>query len=83
MKVPHRVPLIVLVCATLFVFYPALSQVAPPGVWTNSGPYGGRVCTLAIDPTTPSTLYAGTYGGGAFKSTNAGGSWAAVSTGQS
>ena len=33
--------------------------------------------SLAINPTTPSTLYAGTYGTGVFKSTDAGASWSA------
>ncbi len=36
---------------------------------------GGSIYALAIDPQTPSTLYAGTYGGGLFKSENAGASW--------
>ena len=35
---------------------------------------------LAIDPATPATLYAGTYGG-VFKSTDGGGNWHAVNTG--
>ena len=30
---------------------------------------------------TPTTLYAGTAGGGVFKSTNGGGNWSAVNTG--
>jgi hypothetical protein len=33
------------------------------GVWTTGGPYGGNIQALAIDPTTPATLYAGTSGG--------------------
>ena len=38
--------------------------------------------SLAIDPTNPSTLYAGTRsGGGVFKSTDGGGSWTAVNNG--
>jgi len=41
------------------------------------------VFALAINPATPSTLYAGTYGGGVFQSTNSGGSWSAVNTGLS
>ena len=56
---------------------------APPAVWTSGGPYGGIIGALAIDPTTPATLYAGTYGGGVFKSTNSGGNWAAAMTGLS
>ena len=53
---------------------------AGTGVWTTGGPYGGTVRALAIDPTTPATLYAGT-GGGVFKSTDSGGTWAAANTG--
>jgi hypothetical protein len=40
------------------------------------------ISALAIDPITPSTLYAGTWNaGGVFKSTDSGGSWSAVNTG--
>jgi len=51
------------------------------GVWTRNGPEGGRIRVLAIDPATPTTLYAGTYGGGVFKSANGGASWSAVNSG--
>ena len=40
-------------------------------VWTSHGPEGGSVRVLAIDPTTPGTLYAGT-GVRVFRSTDAG-----------
>src|SRR5262252_5789395 len=50
-------------------------------VWTNLGPAGGIVYALVIDPTTPTTLYAGTLGGGVFKSTSGGSSWNAVNAG--
>nr|MBP9825136.1 hypothetical protein [Thermoanaerobaculia bacterium] len=33
---------------------------AGTGVWTSQGPYGATVHSLAIDPVTPSSLYAGT-----------------------
>ena len=36
---------------------------------------------MAIDPLTPTILYAGTYDGGVFKSTNGGGNWSPVNTG--
>ena len=36
---------------------------------------------LALDPTTPTTLYAGTDGGGVFKTTDGGASWSPVNTG--
>ena len=48
-------------------------------VQTN-GPYGVDIVDLVIDPLTPATLYAATSGG-AFKSTNGGGSWSAVNSG--
>jgi len=36
-------------------------------VWVSNGPPGGTIAALAIDPTSPSTIYAGTDGGGLFK----------------
>ncbi len=50
-------------------------------VWTSNGPEGGDIRALAIDPATPSTLYAGTGYGGVFKSTDGGENWEAVNTG--
>ena len=50
-------------------------------VGTSNGFEGGVVEALAIDPRTPSTLYAGTQGGGVFKSTNGGANWQAVNAG--
>ena len=48
----------------------------------TGGPPGGAVRALAIDPSTPTTVYAGVYyGGGVFKSTNGGTSWTAVNSG--
>jgi len=41
---------------------------------------GGRVAALAINPSTPSTIYAGTNDG-VFKSTSGGASWTAANTG--
>jgi hypothetical protein len=43
--------------------------------WTSIGPDGGPVGALAIDPMSPSTVYAGTFNGVVFKSTDGGGSW--------
>ena len=52
--------------------------------WTavNSGLTNTYIRVLAIDPKTPTTLYAGTYEG-VFKSSNGGNSWNAVNTGLS
>jgi photosystem II stability/assembly factor-like uncharacterized protein len=69
---------------------------ADPGKWTFAssitsswsviGPRGGNVISLAIDPTAPNTVYAGTDFilestggcGGVFKSTNGGASWGEI-----
>ena len=69
-------PILALLC-------PSLAGVARAGVnvWTTNGPEGRIIEALAINPATPATIYAGTYGGGVFKSTNNGGSWDAVNSG--
>src|SRR2546428_11386415 len=50
-------------------------------VWTTNGPHSETINALAIDPQTPTTLYAGTSGPGVFKSTDGGGHWGPVNTG--
>ncbi len=63
----------------------SLADAADAGIneWTSQGPNGGYVYALAIDPATPSTLYAGTAasGGGVYKSTDGGDSWAGAGAG--
>jgi photosystem II stability/assembly factor-like uncharacterized protein len=56
--------------------------VAGVNQWTPVGPYrhGGLVTALAIDPQVPRTVYAGTNFG-LFRSTDAGGTWAAINDG--
>jgi len=54
--------------------------LAGVGEWTPIGPGGGTVLAFAVTPD-GSTLYAGTSGGGVFRSTNGGDSWTAVNTG--
>src|SRR5215472_4523353 len=51
--------------------------------WTTNGPEGGVIQALAINPATPTTLYAGTGSGGVFKSANGGAQWSAMNTGLS
>ena len=62
-------------------------------VWTSNGPAGESIQALAIDPTSPSTLYAGSSNcgtyvchagsatGGVFKSTDGGESWTRANAG--
>ncbi len=45
------------------------------------GPYGGFIVAMAIDPTDPQVLYAGTRGSGIYKSLDGGLSWHAANTG--
>ena len=47
--------------------------------WTPFGPSGGSIRSLAIAPGSPGELYAGTYGGGIFKSTDGGATWSSLS----
>lgn len=49
--------------------------------WTATGPDGGGVTYLEIDPRSPSTLYVGTTLAGVFRSTNAGRTWERRSNG--
>jgi len=51
--------------------------------WTavSSGLTNTYVVAFAINPATPSTLYAGTFGGGVFENTDGGASCTAVNTG--
>src|SRR5512135_3396669 len=45
------------------------------------GPDGGTIVALAIDPSNPQTVYAGSYGSGVFKSLDGGTTWQAASQG--
>jgi hypothetical protein len=64
-------------------------QVAQAGVdvWTATGPEGGTIQALAIDPQNPATLYAAVRHNASpestdvYKSTDAGSSWRAVAIG--
>jgi photosystem II stability/assembly factor-like uncharacterized protein len=49
--------------------------------WTNTGPFGGNVQTLVVDPQNPATLYAAAPGGGVFKSVDGGANWVSASNG--
>ena len=47
----------------------------------NTGLTNTGVLSLAINPETPLVVYAGTRGGGVFKTTDGGTNWRAVNTG--
>ncbi len=48
---------------------------APPEPPAWIGPYGGKIITVAIAPSQPEIIYAGTWGSGIFKSTDGGLTW--------
>jgi photosystem II stability/assembly factor-like uncharacterized protein len=49
-----------------------------PSAWTSIGPAGAGVWRIAVAPSDPETVYAGTFGG-VYKSTDAGANWSDVS----
>lgn len=60
------------------IFICALTVVAVSvtrELFAGKGPFEGQVESLAIDPNNPQTIYAGTYGGGVFKTIDGGASW--------
>jgi photosystem II stability/assembly factor-like uncharacterized protein len=73
------IPLLV----SFFLFFLAVifPMPADAGIneWTGIGPEGAEVYALAIDPSNPNILYAGTNYG-VFKSSNAGTSWTDANT---
>ncbi|MBI3447514.1 MAG: glycosyl hydrolase [Acidobacteria bacterium] len=57
---------------------------AAAGVWTFAGPtnIGGRLTSLAVDPTDPNHIWAGAAAGGVVESTDQGATWTPVFDGQ-
>jgi photosystem II stability/assembly factor-like uncharacterized protein len=88
----HRFAGLCLVTLLLLIFVETWSvqlHFAGPNIWTSSGPFGGIVETIAVDPTHQNILYAGTFSssptpqGGIFKSFDAGRHWVPVNSGLS
>lgn len=64
--------------ASVFSGSPGFKSTDSGATWQplKNGLENFNVRALAIDPQNPSTVYAGTQGGGVFKSVNGGGNWA-------
>ena len=58
----------------------AAPAVGAIGKWSSLGPEGGLVSALLLDPSSPSVVWEGTYGGGLFVSRDGGGRWSRVAT---
>ena len=71
-----RKALAVAICLAMLAAWPAPAR-AGDRVWTRGGPEGGAVDALAISPNfaVDQTLFAGTNGGGVFKTTDGGATW--------
>lgn len=54
---------------------------AAQNAWVSIGPEGGTITALAMDPQTPTTLYASIESAGVFKTTDGGSHWRAVNSG--
>jgi hypothetical protein len=76
-----RLPHLILCCFLCAMTLPD-TLCGQARTWTSVGPDGGgSVRTLALDPKSPATIYAGTPADGIFKSSDGGTSWTAVNTG--
>ncbi len=80
---PNVGRIVVFVGALFIVAFTALSSpaAAATSAWTSTGPFGGQVGKIAINPKTPGTLFAISQVGGVFRSTDSGGHWVRVTTG--
>jgi len=58
--------------------FPIVFNQKPPE-WI--GPDGGTIVAIAVSPTDPNQIYAGTWGAGVFRSLDGGGSWSPVNNG--
>ena len=59
------------------------TPIIESNIWISHGLEGETIYSLAIDPVMPTTLYAGVYGGGVFKTTDSGWNWYRANTGLS
>jgi hypothetical protein len=76
MRLVHR--LATLAVSLLLTIATVASAQPPRLAWQSIGPDGGQVNAIAIDPSNASRMFVGSPGGGIWKSTDAGASWAPV-----
>ena len=75
-----RVLAFAFVVALVLSAWPADAR-AGAQTWTKLDLNGIRVSAVAVDPSAPSTIYAGSAGAGLFRSTNGGASWQTINNG--
>src|SRR5215510_3279514 len=82
MPLSRRIRCSFLAGAASFLIPAFALAAAPPGSWVSLGPDGvGAILSIAVDPTSSSTIYAGTKGAGIFKSTDGSATFVAASSG--
>src|SRR6266550_5631501 len=75
-----RRPIPAIAAPTLFIVAWMIAAHAFAGQdrWTGNGPEGGVILVLVISPSDPAALYAAPYGGGIYRSRDAGETWKAA-----
>jgi photosystem II stability/assembly factor-like uncharacterized protein len=79
----RRRPIPAIAAPTLFILAWMIAAHAFAGQdrWTGNGPEGGVILVLVISPSDPAALYAAPYGGGIYRSRDAGETWKAANAG--
>ena len=64
---------------TLLFFISKDGKTQDQTLWNDLGVYGGQITSIAIDPTNPQVMYAGSWGGDSlFKTADGGVTWQAI-----
>lgn len=79
-RLPKHI-LCLLIILLVYLSFPFSASSQTGKVWENLGLYGGQIYDIAIDPSTPDKMFAGSYlGDGLFLSQNGGANWLPVET---
>jgi photosystem II stability/assembly factor-like uncharacterized protein len=78
---PAQAPLLVCGLAALLGWATVAPLHAGSGFWSSLGPDGGPVGAVAVDPSNPRVVYAGSTQGGVWKSLDGGATWSRASRG--
>src|SRR5579864_8014871 len=78
---PGKAPLLVCGLAALLGWVAAAPLHAGSGFWSSLGPDGGPVGAVAVDPSNPRVVYAGSTQGGVWKSLDGGATWSRAGRG--
>ncbi|MBN1842461.1 MAG: hypothetical protein JW883_09315 [Deltaproteobacteria bacterium] len=80
-RITHRDIVFISILLVAMFCFPSSSRSQEVEAWSNLGLYGGQMYDIAIDPTNPDKMFAGSYmGDGLFVTEDGGSSWQAVET---